>query len=166
MAATATIDTYGGEKVDARAVSNPTSQLSAAHHNRQSEDVAHLTRTAPKAIVRFPAGGGNPALGDTYTKTQWGSSNGEKPTIVRTGAGRYTLTWTASYTDALGTVETLDLFDAHVSVRTSDATDDLECRVLTVAANVVTVEVESPRNTPADAGNSSGVPLNVTVWVY
>lgn len=166
MAQSATIDTYGGEKVDARPVANPTSQLAAEHYNRLAEDVAHLTRTAPKIIVRFPTGAGNPAAGDISTRTQWGSGAGEKPTITRTGAGRYTLTWAASYTDALGDSETVSFFDAHVTARTSDATDDLEARVLTVTGNVVTVEVESPRNTPADAGNSSAAAINVTVWVY
>lgn len=167
MAASATIDTYGGEKDDAGPLQNARTQVSADSWNRLAEDVAHLTRTAPKAIVRFPTGAGTPvAPGDIATRSQWGSSNGEKPTITRTGAGLYTLTWGATYTDALGETEAVDFFDAHVTARTSDGSDDLDARVLTVAANVITLQVESPRGTPADAGDSSAAAINVTVWAF
>lgn len=165
-----TIGNYTGPKVDAKPVANITTQLPASAWNRQAEDTAQLTRTAPRAIVVFTATAVAPpttvASANVTVRSLWGTGDAQKPTISKTATGRYTLTFSTSYNDGLGESETLGFLDAECRVRTGDAADDLEGHVLSVTANTVLIEIESPRNTPADAGNSSGTALTVGVTIY
>lgn len=96
------IQSYGGPYLDAEAVENPQTEQSADLGNRVFEDTAQMTRTSRKAYLKFATTLVNGAVtvhADSHT--QWGSSSFYFPALTRTGAGRYTATYAASYADAL-----------------------------------------------------------------
>jgi len=165
-----TIGSYTGPKTDAEPVSNITQQLPSSAWNRQAEDTAQLTRTAPRAIVVFTATAVAPpttvAAANVTVRSLWGTGDAAKPTVSKTATGQYSLAFSTSYNDGLGESETLGFIDAECRVRTGAVADDLEGHVVAVTANTVTIEIESPRNTAADVGNSSGTPLTVGVTIY
>jgi hypothetical protein len=99
-----TIQGLGGVKVDQAPVKNPASQASADEYNRVLEYVAQMSRTVPRVMASFPTTlAANPVLTDHATV--WGSGIDQTPTIVRTGAGVYTVTFAASYLDGLNVSE-------------------------------------------------------------
>ena len=161
-----TIGSYGGPKVDALPVSNPESQVAASEMNRYMEDVAQGTRTIRRAAARFAAGVIDPVPPPLVVhRSVWGSGSAQKPVVNRTGVGRYTITYSPTFVDALGVSEAVAFFDCSVSVRTGDPADILDGKLLTIAANVVTVAVYSPVGVLADVGAVSGFPLLVTAWL-
>lgn len=155
MAIRSSIDSYGGQFVDLLPVENPVAEQSAAYANRLHEDVAQMTRTACKAIVRFAlttAGAPitlNAANVDVWT--QWGTSATYKPTIAKTATGTYTVTFGASYNDALSVPETVSLVDAFGHV--SDLTNRGHVYA-TVSGAVVSVLVTDTSNAASDLSNS------------
>jgi len=159
---------YGAPKVDSGPLENPTSEFSSTEFNRMAEDNAQLTITSYKAIANFPttavAAPTTVAAGGVNVKSQWGSGPAQKPVVTKTAVGRYTLTYAATYTDALSVVETVNLFDAKVSVRSTDPVDNVTARVLTVANNVITIVTQSPHGTDADVGDNSAAVFTATVW--
>ena len=164
------ITDYGGVRVDAKPSQNPTSEVAADQFNRLQEDTAQLTRPGPKAIVYFDshvfAGAHTYAASDVYTRAQWGTSDSAKPTVSQTAAGRYTLTWAASYTDALSAVESLALVDAICSAYSSDPVDDFsDTRPLTTTSNAITI-VTKAGGAPADVGDNSGAAFRIRVEVW
>ena len=96
------INSYGGPYVDAEAVEDPETEQSADLGNRGFEDTAQMTRTSRKAYLKFATTLVNGAVVvNADSHTQWGSSSFYFPTLARTGAGRYTATYAATYDDAL-----------------------------------------------------------------
>jgi len=165
MALRRTIDNYGGEKVDARPVKNPTSQLAAAHFSLMAEETAQMTNTAYRAVCRSTTtAAGSPAKANTSVWTLWGSGDTQKPTIGRNSAGQYTITYPTTLANSLGTSETVSFVAGHVSVVTADATDDIQGRIVTLSGNVANIVVQAA-GVPADAGDSSGNLVEVTVWL-
>lgn len=149
------IGTYGGPFVDASAVRNPTSQISAKLFNQLIEDVAQMTRTALRAMVRFTTvTSGNPTV--SSHKSAWGDTDTQKPTVTRTGTGLYTVTYATALTNGLGDSESVSFGfgEAHLLGST-----DGKARVDTIAANVVTLRVYDAAGTLSDL--SAAGPIQV-----
>ena len=134
-----TIQSYGGPYVDAKAISNPQTQLAASKGNRVFEDAAQLTRTGLRAIVHFPPSASDPVV--SYHTSVWGSSNSEKPTVTRNATGDYLITYASQFTDALGEVETVAFLSGQSSVMTTNL--NARAQIATIASNVVRVFTSS-----------------------
>lgn len=156
---------YGGPYADARAVTNPDTDRSADYMNRESEDVCHLTRTARKATIVFTTRNSNGDCTILSFRSQWGSTVTTE-TVQRTATGTYTATLKTSYTDDLDTSETVSLYDAEASVRSTDPVDNVFARVLSISGNVVTFTIESPKGTLADYGDNSAAALTGVIRMW
>ena len=99
----ADLDTVGGTFVNADAVIDPTTDMDAAFQNRLTAQVAMLSHTAPRAMCRCTVFGGVITRADH--DAVWGSTSAVAPTVARSGAGVYTITWAASYDDLQSTPE-------------------------------------------------------------
>lgn len=104
-----TIDSYGGVFTDEEPVANPTTEQSAAFGTRQMEDTAQMTMTTVKARVRFPttASAAPVAVTPSSGRSHMGDAGADLPTVSKTATGRYTVTYPASWTDALGASENI-----------------------------------------------------------
>lgn len=153
-----TIADFGGAKVDARPINNPTSQLAASNYSDLAETVAEGTRTADRAIVSFATIAAPGAVTATLNRTVWGSGALYTPVLARTGAGVYTVTYSATYVNGLGVTETVNLLTAHGQV---DGTVFGLVQCTMTSSVVVTVRIFDAAGAPTDLG---GGPI-VTVWV-
>lgn len=108
------LDTFGGTFVNADAVVDPTTECDASFFNRLLAQVVMLSHTAPKAWVSCTVSGGTVTIVDH--DAVWGNTSAVKPTVARTGAGIFTVTWASSYSDLQSTPETHSL-----SIRACDA---------------------------------------------
>lgn len=162
------IGTYGGPKIDATVVSNPETQVSAGNFNRTFEDLAQATRTVQRAVASFTtttvAAPTTVVAASVNVRTVWGSAPAQKPVVTKTATGLYTLTWSPTFTDPLSETESVSFFDGHVSCRGADPLDDLDGRIVTIAANVVSIVVKS-NEAAADVGNVSMNEFTVSVWL-
>lgn len=160
-----TLEDYGAPYKDQEPVRNPTVQISAAFDNRALEDQAHLTRTSDRAKVQFDTDAAAAQFDylaeDVNHHHHLGSGDAQKPTVRKLAVGHYRITYAANLTDALSVVEPNAFFDAQVSVRSVDVTDDLYSRIVSVSSNVVELIVESPKGTLADVGDQSGNPVTI-----
>lgn len=163
MATPRAIGDYGGPKADATPVSNPTSQVAATEWNREAEDLAQLTRTSNRSIIKFTTvAAGNPPANTVFQRSHWGTGDTGKPTITRTGAGAYTLTFGASFVDALSETENISFFGGRVSCYGTNPLDILTGRIISIASNVVSIQVYAA-GAAADVGNSSAAAFGVLV---
>lgn len=98
-----TLDSYSGPWIDREAVANPTTEQSASSMNRLIEDVAQMTRTSPKIMVKFKttATAAPVAVSVDDSTSQWGEGVSFVPTISKTATGTYTITYATEYEDAL-----------------------------------------------------------------
>lgn len=155
---------YGIPFVDATPPENGQTDLPAAKYNRQGLDVAQGTHTLHKGVVAFACvAAGNPT--NTTHKSQWGDGAGQLPSVTRTGAGRYSAAYAASFADELGEVETLGFYASHAEGWTSNASDAIHVRKVAISAHQIDLVVQSPPGTPADVGNVSGLPINVDLFI-
>lgn len=162
-----TAEDLGAPYVDARAVSDPQSEMDATNGNTLIETVAQGSFTSPASVGTFITSASSPiAAANVAHRSHWGQSDGLKPTVTRTGTGRFTLTFPSSWTNGLSASESISFFDGEVIARSSDATDDVYAEVLTISSNVVTVKTESPKGTLADAGDSSAASFTVSWRLY
>lgn len=160
-----TIGNYGGPYSDAMAKENDETDMDADQGNRLLEDGAQMTRTSVKIQASFASTAtGAPTTVTPTADTQWGSGSGTLPTIDKTATGRYTVTFDTEYADGLEVDETLALKRPLCQAWSADVLDDVYAQVLSIAANVVTLKVESPRGTLADVGDNSSNPINVELW--
>lgn len=163
----ATLSDYGAPYQNVRLVRDPTTQAAAEWYNRMAEDVAQGTRTAPRAEARFlTSAGANGAIsaGNVTHFSVWGSGSAQKPTVAKTGTGQYTLTWATTADDGLGVanMEAVAVTENVVftmpigapNVRSAGA----RANILTIASNVVTVEVYDDTGTLSDL--SGGVAID------
>lgn len=162
---------FGGPHVDTKPQSDPTGQVPAALYDRLCEDVAQLTRPGARAIVWFDTLSGG-ALPYTYPaanvnhKSQWGTGAAQKPTVVKTAQGRYTITYAATFTDPLGIIETVNFVTGDVQCYSADPLDQLQdSRPLTISGNIATI-VTKATEAAADVGNSSAAVFRVKVTLY
>ena len=168
----ATLSDYGAPYQDVRPVRDPTTQAAAEKYNRMAEDVAQATRPIQRAVVSFlttaTAAPTTVAAGNVTCFTVWGSGSAQKPVVTKTATGAYTLTWTATFDDGLVGVENMEdvaetesvVFTMPVgapNVRSAGA----RANILTIASNVVTVEVYD--NTGALSDISGGVAIDLAL---
>ena len=168
----ATLSDYGAPFQNVRPVRDPTTQLDAVKYDRMAEDTAQGTRTAPRAEVSFlttaTAAPTTVSAGNVTCFTVWGSGSAQKPVVTKTATGAYTLTWTATFDDGLVGVENMETVAVTESVvftmpigapnvRSAGA----RANILTIASNVVTVEVYD--NTDALSDLSGGVAIDLAL---
>ena len=101
------IDTYGGEKSDYAPIEDPTTDTAASEFNSLKCSVAMGSRTAVRAWVKFTTHATTPVL--VSHDAVWGNSVSVAPTVTRTGAGIFVVTWPAYVDDELGTAHSLNL---------------------------------------------------------
>jgi hypothetical protein len=101
----ATYTTYGGELHNANPVEDPTTDLDASLANEQRQDTAAMTRMCPRARVRWTYSGGVVTVASQ--DAVWG--NGTPPTVTRSSAGVFAITWPTTVTDARGETWGLNL---------------------------------------------------------
>jgi hypothetical protein len=137
-------------------VTDPTTDQPASGAAQQACDTAAMTRTAPRAIVKFTTNGtGVPTL--VLHEAQWGI--GTTPVVARTGVGMFTITWPVTVVDELGVSQSVNLrftdwpaLDGVVGVNLATAT--------VTAPNVVTVYQVNISGGPV-AADSTGVSYTV-----
>lgn len=129
------IDTYGGALTDYRPVTDPTTDRPAASMNKALCDVAMMTHVSVRAFVRFTGAATTGALVLQYHDAQWGSTPAVAPTLARTSAGVYTITFPATVSDELNGSHTLALRGAWANLRQFYGF----ARIADVSANLVTV---------------------------
>jgi hypothetical protein len=164
------IGNYGGPYQNYRATEEPETEQDADFANREFEDTAQMTQTIERVSMHFTTvSGGAPPFtiptGNISHATVWGRGAATRPTITKTATGRYTVTFAASYVDGLGETENVAFLRGLASFRSSDVADDIEVRILTVAANVVTVSTKAG-GVLADVGDNSAAPFEVVLVLY
>lgn len=153
-----TIADFGGAKVDARPVKNPTSQLAAADYSDLAETVAQTTRILDRVIVSFnTSAGGAGVIAVVGNRTVWGNGNTYYPAIAKVSNGVYTVTYNTTYTNSLGVAETVSL--AFPRGQLAGSTFG-HVQVEVTSAAVLTVRVFDAAGAATDAGGSK----LVTVW--
>ncbi len=159
-----TIQSFNGPKVNAKAKSNNSSQYGSDEWNRAHEDLAQATRTISRAIVSFRTNGAsNPLVVNTIHRSVWGVGVTQKPVIIRIGVGIYVITYATSFSDGLGVVENVAFaFPPTVSAMTGDSSDNMVVNPVSFTANTITLAIQSPPGTLADAGNNSGNDFTIT----
>lgn len=152
----ADLDLYGGAKENYMPVEDHLTDEDADDRNEYVSDVAGMTQTACRAWCAFVGNATTPTdPASNVHGAVWGNSLSLKPTVARTGAGVYTVTWPTQITDALGTVRNINLRRPWASVEGST----LYFTTATVTSpNVVTVRVF---NTSFAANDAVGVTLCV-----
>lgn len=136
-----TIQDYGapdGGYLDALPVEDPTCEQSATYGNRQIEDEAQMTRTSTKAIVRFATSIAAAPIQITPLDgiSHMGIGPSALPTIEKTATGRYSITYPASFTDALGIIENINFFTARGYVESLSTVGQVQCAVVSNVINV------------------------------
>jgi len=153
-----TIADFGGAKVDARPVKNPTSQLAADDYSDLAETVAQGTRIIDRVIVSFNTSAAAPgAITVVGNRTVWGNGATYYPVIAKVSNGVYTVTYNTTYTNSLGVAETVSLVFPHGQMAGSTFG---HVQVEVTSAAVLTVRVFDAAGAATDAGGSK----LVTVW--
>jgi hypothetical protein len=146
-----TLGDYGAPFVNRLPVEDPQGQLDADQYNRVAEDLAQLTRTAWRAVLSFPTdASSNPTV--TRLRSVWGSGVSLYPSIVRTGAGVYTVTFATTFTDGLAASESTALDFAQATL--GDSTTAGFARAAVTSANVLTVRTFNSSWAASDLGGS------------
>ena len=140
--------TFGGSKLDFSPTEDPTTDESAATRNQYVADVAMMTATATRSWAQFVAAATTGGMSVTAHASNWGNAIGVIPTLSRTSAGIYVITWPASVLDALGVSHSLNYRAAHAQVRDTAAGWLAQA---VPATNVVTLYVRNPAGTLTDA---------------
>jgi hypothetical protein len=152
----ATYDTYGGAKTNYAPVEDYSTDEDAADRNEYVADVAGMTHTAVRCWRRFLGNAVTPTdPGSNVFDNVWGNDLADKPTVARTGAGVYTVTYPATIVDDNGTTRSINLRGGWANVEGST----LYFTTVTVTSpNVLTVRVF---NTAFAANDAAGVTIAV-----
>lgn len=168
------IDSYGGLKVDIEPVEIPPGQRRAGVENIITVDQAALTLMPLRAWVRWESVAVNGFIDpdDVTHRSLWGTGDGQKPSVERTAAGLYTITYAATFplgytVDPLDdTIETVSFVEALVVCTSSDPLDNFaDSRRLTVAGSTATI-VTKAGGAAADVGDNSAAPFTVSVFLF
>ncbi len=142
-----TVATYGGVLTNAWPVEDPTTDQDADGMNACKASTAAMTHTAARAWARFTSDPTTPAFALTNPHdSMWGNDLSVRPTLARTGAGVYTLTWPSTVTDELGATHALNLRFAKACFENQAAIANAEV----TAVNVVTVRLWNLAGAAAD----------------
>lgn len=151
------IDNYGGVKVDAEPVEDPTTELSADQYNRLAEDAAQMTRTSTKIFVKFAtSSGGAGAITPTAGQAHRGTASGDLPTIAKTATGLYDITYPSTFVDALGVTENVGFTFSSGRVKSLSVAGSV---YTTEAGNIIHVAVRNSSDVLSDLGG--GVTIEV-----
>lgn len=156
-----TIGTYGGVLNDYAPVVDASTDRPASGVNQAYGSVAAMTHNAPRAFCRLvlAATTGALALASPYPHdAAWGNSVGVQPTLARTSAGVFTITWPASVTDEIGNSQAVSFRYAIGALEGPNA-GDIACSV--TSPNVVTLYAF---NVAGAANDFAGVTASVTVF--
>jgi len=100
----------GGEIQDYQPAEDGSTDLPAADDDQSRCNVAALTRTAARAYVAFTTNGTTCTVTDCDGVWPGGTLGGpNQPTVTRTGAGAYLVTWPTTITDERGVTHNLNL---------------------------------------------------------
>jgi len=152
-----TITNYGDVFSDRRAVADPTVEVAARLYNRKSEDVAQMTRTIGRVLLKFTttvAAGPVAVTPSADGRSVWGSGASFDPTISKTGTGVYVATYATTYPDALvGTtsdsVSETETVDFRFCGWNIEGSSPAVCLV-TPLNNVLTIRVVDMAGAPTD----------------
>jgi hypothetical protein len=160
MASIQSIDSYGGRKYDDAPVEVSLVEMSSSEDMRRSEDLVHGTRVSfgRRTGVRFVTTTSNGAITPIAGRSHWGAGS-NLPTVARTGDGLYTITYAATYTDALDVVEDVVFFEADGHVESLSTAGKVQC---TVASNVISVAVFNAAGLLSDLGGGVNVFVRTT----
>jgi hypothetical protein len=147
-----TIASYGGTYQNEEAVVDPVSEVDAVYGNRAFADLARLTLASGATWFSFitttDAAVATVAAGNVAVSGWWGNGSAQKPVVSKTATGIYTLTWAASFDDALVGVANMSTVSETQSVAFTFASGlnvlgsaNGHARVSVIASNVVTVRV-------------------------
>lgn len=100
--------TLGGVMENYDPVTDPTVELDAGYDNKTRANIAGATQTLDRVFVQFVSAAANPITVQSHNAV-WGNTPAVAPTVNRNSAGRYTVTWPTSVTDALGVSHTVGL---------------------------------------------------------
>lgn len=163
-----TIASYGGPFQDEKAAEDPVSEVAAAFYNRKACDTSQLTNATGMTWFSFipttTAATTTVSAANVSVSGVWGSGSGQKPTVVKTSTGTYTLTWTATFADELVGVTNMASVEETQSVAFTfasglnvfGATNGF-ARVSALASNVVTVLVYDTGLSLSDLGGTATV---------
>lgn len=143
---------------NAIAVGDPRTAMNFAQGNRGFDDVAQMTRVALRAWVVFPTQSGNGVVtSGVFGKSQMGTGNTNLPSVTRTGAGLYTITYPATWTDGAGTdatgvgqSEPIILLIATGDVLSVSVFGRVQCAALNQAISVAVISNVSGTDTLSD----------------
>jgi hypothetical protein len=148
----------GGVLQDYHGVEDVTTDQPAAGATAQQATTAMMTRTLPRAMVCFTyvSGGSAPV---TEHDAVWGNSVSVLPTVARSSAGLFQITFPATVTDAIGVSHSVNLRRgwANLEIQSSLV---VVGHVRRVSANVAEVRLVQDGGSAYDP---VGIP--VTVWM-
>ncbi len=154
-----TLESLGGPFFDEEAIVDPQSEVAAAFYNRKTEDVAQMTGATGFTWFSFVTQGSGATVSASNVAVAglFGNGSAAKPTVARSGAGIYVLTWPTEFDDALVGVTGMEsvaetqtvAFTFASGLNVSGATNGY-ARVTSLASNVVNIEVYDTSDTPAD----------------
>jgi len=110
------IDSYGGVFINYSPIEDPQTDLDAGFFNLISSNVAGMTQTAWRAIVRVQMNG---AAAPTLLQhwAVWGNGPSVAPTLVRSGVGALQVIWPSTVVDALVQTKSVAFRDASLQMR-------------------------------------------------
>lgn len=154
-----TYSIMGGELVDYQPAEDPTTDLPAVADDENRADCAAMTRTITRAYVAFTTNGTTCTVVDH--DAVWGNGLAVAPTVARSSAGTFVVTWPATVTDARGLSHALNLRRGLAEVEPD--TNVYVARAKIASPNTAQV-VTSRSSTEAAADPSSTAAIVVTVW--
>ena len=137
---------YGGALINHHPIANPQTDRDAKAVNSALSDLAMMTRMCPRAWCQFNASNAPSVVDHDAT---WGKVTPVvAPTVSRTSAGIFVLTWPASVIDNLGEIRAVNFRWGSGSV--ADSTAKRPPQVKRTSANVATVYTYDAAGTAAD----------------
>jgi len=100
----ASVSTFGGPFSNKDSVVDPETECDASFFNLLLVQLTMAGYTVPRAWARCTIAAAAITLADH--SAVWGDTTGVKPTVARTSAGLYTVTWASTYDDLQATPET------------------------------------------------------------
>lgn len=153
----AAYSTYGGAKANYAPVEDYTTDEDAADRNRYVSDVAGMTHTICRAWRAFVGHATTPTdpTSNVFDNV-WGNDLADKPTVARTGAGVYTVTYPTSIVDDNGVTVSLNLRRAWACV---EGTTAYITTASATSPNVITVRI-------FDAAGAANDAVGATITVF
>jgi len=146
-----------GTLVDYSPSEDPTTDQPAAGANAHQASSAMATRTQTRAYCSFTyvSGASAPV---TEHDAVWGNSAGVIPVVARISAGKFSVTWPTTVSDALGATHSVNLRRAWGNI-VFDATTVYVIYCTRSAANVINVRI-------VQDGGSGFDPVSVPIDVF